>query len=58
MFYGIANGNGLLVWGGVKNNGIYKLVSIQKFILKIVYYRYRTYPTVLLFSNETSTVRT
>lgn len=49
---------GILVWGGMYKNGIQKLLIIQKYILKTIYFKNKTYPTSLLYSIETSDVRT
>lgn len=49
---------GILVWGGLYNNALYKLNTVQKFILKIIYKKNKTYSTKLLFSEETPNIRT
>lgn len=48
---------GILVWGGLYNNSLYKLNIIQKYILKIIYRRNRLYPSHLLFNNDILDVR-
>lgn len=47
--YGIAG------WGGVKDNHLEKLNTVQKWILKIIYNKKRTYPSDTLFK-ETNTL--
>lgn len=51
-------GYGLLVWGGLYNNALHKLEVNQKFMLKIIYGKNRTYPTRLLFTEKTCNIRT
>lgn len=50
-------GYGILVWGGLYNNSLYKLNIIQKYILKIIYRKKRLYPTRLLFNEEILSIR-
>lgn len=49
---------GILVWGGLYDNALYKLNIVQKKILKIIYNKNRMYPTRLLFTYDTCNVRT
>lgn len=48
---------GILVWGGLYNNALYKLNVIQKYILKVIMKKDRLYPTKRLFSEQTSNIR-
>lgn len=48
---------GILLWGGLYNNSLYKLNVIQKFILKIIYKKNRRYQSSLLFSENIQNIR-
>lgn len=48
---------GIVVWGGLYNNALYKLNVVQKYILKIIYKKNRIYPSSFLFTRETLNIR-
>lgn len=48
---------GILVWGGLYNNSLYKLNLIQKYILKIIFRKNRLYPSHLLFDRDIFNIR-
>lgn len=48
---------GIVVWGGLYSSTLYKLEILQKYLLKIIYRKRRTYPTELLFTVNTPNIR-
>lgn len=48
---------GILVWGGLYENALYRLNVVQKYILKVMFRRERMYPSELLFSDDICNVR-
>lgn len=48
---------GILVWGGLYESTLYNLNIVQKYILKVIYKRKKTYPTDLLFSCDVCNIR-
>lgn len=49
---------GVLIWGGMYENGLYKLNVVQKHILKLIFRKNKLYPSNLLFSEEVTNIRT
>ena len=49
---------GIIVWGGLYNNALYKLNIVQRYILRVIMGVNRLYPSNKLFSEKTSNVRT
>ena len=48
---------GILVWGGLYNNALYKLNIIQKYILKVIFNKNKLYPSQLLFNQNIRSIR-
>lgn len=48
---------GILVWGGLYKNCLYKLKIIQKYMLKIMLKKNKSYPSNLLFSEDICNIR-
>ncbi|KAL3283323.1 hypothetical protein HHI36_006471, partial [Cryptolaemus montrouzieri] len=49
---------GILVWGGLYENALYRLNVAQKYILKIIFKKKRLFPTKLLFNGEIVNIKT
>lgn len=49
---------GIVVWGGLYNNALYKLNIVQKFILRVLFRKNRMYASRLLFTKEICNIRT